>query len=208
METGKMPEQEIEQSHIWLSPSGSVKPIKYVIDRDTTDLVESAVKKYLKPIVEDIDDIRTKVNLLGWIGRKYIRPTQLFDKDMKPISSNIIDYRRTLLLKAQQVLNKLEQDFDDLPSRLDHLLELKNIIKEVWHTSRDQTINRDLIYAASTVSDALKFLRASDMTLDQVTTLRESISYLKKTSISRDDVRALNRLLKRAGFSTLPLVNE
>jgi len=203
-----MPEQEIEQSHIWLSPSGSVKPIKYVIDRDTTDLVESAVKKYLKPIVEDIDDIRTKVNLLGWIGRKYIRPTQLFDKDMKPISSNIIDYRRTLLLKAQQVLNKLEQDFDDLPSRLDHLLELKNIIKEVWHTSRDQTINRDLIYAASTVSDALKFLRASDMTLDQVTTLRESISYLKKTSISRDDVRALNRLLKRAGFSTLPLVNE
>lgn len=138
------------------------------------------------------------------IIRQYARMIEVSgERDSLPAAASaqyewygrVTDTRRT-------VENMIEV-FDDLPQRLSFHVALQRQMADLLKLARLMN-NPALVSAALTVHDVLYGVYSEDLTLSQAQLLEESVSSLRNVDWDRERVRELDRVLRRAGFETLP----
>ena len=115
--------------------------------------------------------------------------------------------RYELNVKLKELLDTTENlanDFQDLRDRLSRYAALQRQLGELLKLSRVRS-NRILHSAILTIHDASYSVYSEDLSIHQVETLRDWIKGLRDLrTIDRDDVRALDKSLRVAGFETIP----
>ena len=102
-----------------------------------------------------------------------------------------------------ETTEKIVEEFEDLYARLSSYTRLQKQLADLLRLARTRS-NRDFRDAVLTLSDATYNVYSEELTMSQVHVLRDMARQLQQEPFGRQEVRALDRSLRAAGFETIP----
>jgi len=142
-------------------------------------------------------EVKGKNVLLSTILKKWAKSREWeIGEEVKSIPSHIsVDTKRLELISlALDVTNQIEANWQDLEARLDSVMKLKSILRDLWLDARHQE-DTYFKHIAHMLHDALQYAYAEKLERQQIISIRTILDSAKGKMTEEDAKKAHDRLL-------------
>jgi len=157
-----------------------------------------------------VAQLEERVDLLTGFTRhlaRYLEPTNEDEMRSLRAQRSTGETKEQLITSAEETLCELERSFDDLESRLELVMRVKDAIRRLWLFAR-RSDDKYVKQAANMLYDSLKYARAEELSKVQVTAVRESLARSKAVPMTITDVKRIHDALVSVGLEYMPAIKD
>lgn len=128
---------------------------------------------------------------------------QYGERDSIPGAASLAYEWQSQLGKIMNIIENMLKVFDDLEKRLNCYVNLTRQVSELLKLARSLG-NRNIRDSVLTLHDAICGTYSEDLTSTQAEAIKDTVQRLYNLDLSREQVRALDRELRKSGLETIP----
>jgi|GEM_PF-5478563 len=118
-------------------------------------------------------------------------------------NAEILPQREVLLHKANTLLDRLRNEFDDLLNRLEIISLLKIVIHQI-KSCADKNTEKYYYRACIIIHDSILHIKSEELTIKQVDTLQYLINKLKQKTIDKEEYYDIDTILVENNLDWVP----
>jgi hypothetical protein len=164
---------------------------------------ENKLQKY----GEVLDTHTTQLNLLSsMLGRMY-RDKELTVEDHEVTISSLTERKLEALKEANICLKEIINDYKNMEARLNHIMKLKEITRNIWLIARESK-DKYLKQIAMMLHDSLRPVYAENINEFQLDGIEAILNVMGKNVIDINDARIVDDILTKIEMEYIPEVKE
>lgn len=169
-----------------------------------------AIESRLEKMEQRLGSVEERDVLIQHLLQKWAKSVEWqLEEDTEPTSpwGSASAKAQRLIALAEESLDQAEQNFGNLELRLDLVMKVKIIFRELWLLARREG-DKYLKQVANMLHDALKNAHAEELSREQITTVRGILGQVKSKVMTIEDAKKVHDALTSVGLEYMPAIKD